>query len=102
MVSSRAFIVPARRTGERDRRHLGMNHSWYVTFEVSTDGTLPRRRHPRLTQTFEAEAAAKGFARAKFNEGLIVTAGTILPPSAKGSDPVGGNSCMARKRARAS
>jgi hypothetical protein len=56
-----------------------MNHSWYVTFEVSTDGTLPRRRHPRLTQTFEAEAAAKGFARAKFNEGLIVTAGTILP-----------------------
>jgi hypothetical protein len=56
-----------------------MNHTWYVTFEVPTDGTLPRRRHPRLTQTFETEAAAKDFARTKFNEGLIVTAGTVLP-----------------------
>ena len=42
-----------------------MTHSWYVTFEVPTDGTLSRRRHPRLTQTFETEAAAKDFARIK-------------------------------------
>ena len=56
-----------------------MKHTWYVTFEVPTDGTLSRRRHPRLTKTFETEAAAKDFARTKFNDGLIVTAGTIIP-----------------------
>jgi hypothetical protein len=56
-----------------------MKHTWYVTFEVPPDGTLSRRRHPRLTNTFESEAAAKDFARTKFNEGLIVTAGTIIP-----------------------
>jgi fermentation-respiration switch protein FrsA (DUF1100 family) len=42
-----------------------MKHSWYVTFEVPTDGALLRRRHPRLTKTFETEAAAKDFARTK-------------------------------------
>ena len=56
-----------------------MNHTWYVTFEVPTDGTLSRRRHPRLTKTFATEAEAKDFARNKFNDGLIVTAGTIIP-----------------------
>ena len=56
-----------------------MKHTWYVTFEVPTDGTLLRRRHPRLTKTFETEAAAKDFARTKFTGGLIVTAGTINP-----------------------
>jgi hypothetical protein len=56
-----------------------MQHTWYVTFEVPTDGGLVRRRHPRLTKTFESEAAAKDFARIKFNEGLIVIAGTIIP-----------------------
>jgi hypothetical protein len=56
-----------------------MKHTWYVSFEVPTDGTLSRRRHPRLTKTFETEAAAKDFARTKFNDGLIVTAGTIIP-----------------------
>jgi hypothetical protein len=70
------FIVPAR-TGVRRRR--SMKHTWYVTFEVPTDGTLSRRRHPRLTKTFETEAAAKDFARTKFTDGLIVTAGTIIP-----------------------
>jgi hypothetical protein len=57
----------------------GMKHTWYVTFEVPPDGTLSKRRHPRLTKTFETEAAAKDFARTKFNDGLIVTAGTIIP-----------------------
>jgi hypothetical protein len=56
-----------------------MKHTWYVTFEVPPDGTLLKRRHPRLTKTFETEAEAKGFARTKFNDGLIVTAGTIVP-----------------------
>jgi hypothetical protein len=56
-----------------------MNHTWYITYEVPTDGTQLRRRHPRLTRTFETEAAAKDFARTKFNDGLIVTAGTVNP-----------------------
>ena len=56
-----------------------MKQTWYVTFEVPPDGTLSRRRHPRLTKTFETEAEAKDFARTKFKGGLIVTAGTIIP-----------------------
>ena len=57
----------------------GMNQTWYVTFEVPKCGTLSKRRHPRLTETFETEAEARDFARTKFNRGLIVTAGTINP-----------------------
>ncbi len=72
-----------------------MKHTWYVTFEVPTDGTLSRRRHPRLTKTFETEAAAKDFARTKFNDGLIVTAGTINPAPAESVNPIGGNSSVA-------
>jgi hypothetical protein len=56
-----------------------MKHTWYVTFEVPTDGALLRRRHPRLSKTFATEAEAKEFARSKFTDGLIVTAGTIIP-----------------------
>jgi len=52
---------------------------WYVTFEVRMRGTLPKRRSPRLTATFETEAEAKNFARAKLQEGLTVFAGTINP-----------------------
>jgi hypothetical protein len=40
---------------------------------------LVRRRSPRSTRTFETETEAKDFARTKFNDGLIVTAGTIVP-----------------------
>jgi hypothetical protein len=40
---------------------------------------LVRRRSPRSTRTFASEAEAKEFARTKFDEGLVVTAGTIIP-----------------------
>jgi hypothetical protein len=56
-----------------------MPPTWYVTFEVHKRGTLPKRRSPRLTTTFETETEAKNFARAKLQEGLIVFAGTINP-----------------------
>ena len=56
-----------------------MNHICYVTFEVPRRGTLIERRSPRATCTFATEAEAKEFARVKFEEGLIVTAGTIIP-----------------------
>jgi hypothetical protein len=56
-----------------------MTYAWYVTFEVHKRGTLLRRRSPRATKTFETEKEAKEFAREKFNEGLIVHAGTINP-----------------------
>lgn len=52
---------------------------WYVTFEVRARGVFPERRNPRLTNTFETEAEARDFARAKLQEGLIVFAGTINP-----------------------
>jgi hypothetical protein len=56
-----------------------MPANWYVTVEVHKRGTLPRRRSPRLTSTFENGAEAKNFARAKLQEGLVVFAGTINP-----------------------
>jgi hypothetical protein len=62
--------------GSRDHQ---MTRCWYVTFEVPREGTLVKRRNPRLTRTFETEADAKNFARIKCEEGLAVTAGTIIP-----------------------
>jgi hypothetical protein len=56
-----------------------MAHVWYVTFEAHKRGTLPRRRSPRITRTFETEGEAKDFARARLNEGLVVFAGTLNP-----------------------
>ena len=72
---------------DQEQRRRGMKHTWYVTFEVPTDGTVLRRRHPRLTKIFETEAAAKDFARTKLNDGLIVTAGTINPHLPRASIP---------------
>jgi hypothetical protein len=82
-----AFYRPGAEDTDTGWRHRGMNHTWYVTFEVPTDGTLSRRRHPRLTKTFATEAEAKDFARTKFNDGLIVTAGTIIPHLPKRAIP---------------
>jgi hypothetical protein len=56
-----------------------MPNTWYVTFVVPKSGTLVRRRSLRSTRTFATEAEAKDFARVKFGEGLVVTAGTIIP-----------------------
>jgi hypothetical protein len=44
--------------------------TWYVTFETERRGVLPRRQPSRETRTFETEAEAKNFARARVNEGL--------------------------------
>jgi len=56
-----------------------MTRSWYVTFEVPREGTLVKRRNPRLTKTFDTETEARNFARIKCEEGLVVTAGTLIP-----------------------
>ncbi len=56
-----------------------MEHIWYVTFEVLKRGTLPRARHPRLTKVFATEMEARAFAKEKFDQGLVVTAGTLNP-----------------------
>jgi hypothetical protein len=66
-----------------------MNHTWYVTFEVPRTGTLVQRRNPRLTKTFDTEAEARAFAQSKFNEGLIVTAGTVNPHLPRRAIPSG-------------
>jgi len=65
--------------GEIGRNHRMIKHAWYVTFEIPWKGTAVRGRRSRSTQTFETETEAKDFARAKFEEGLVVTAGTIIP-----------------------
>jgi hypothetical protein len=64
-------------------------HTWYVTFEIPWRGTAVRSRRSRLTQTFETETEAKNFARAKFDEGLVVTAGTIIPHLPRRAIPSG-------------
>jgi hypothetical protein len=56
-----------------------MPHAWYVTFEMRKRGILPKRRTARVTRTFATEAEAKDFARARFNEGLVLFAGTLNP-----------------------
>ena len=68
----------------------GTTHTWYVTFEVSRRGLVKKRRHPRLTKTFESEAEAKQFAREKLNDGVIVFAGTINPYQPKQLVPSSG------------
>jgi hypothetical protein len=64
-------------------------HTWYVTFEIPWRGTAVRSRRSRSTQTFETETEAKSFARVKFDEGLIVTAGTIIPQLPRRAIPSG-------------
>jgi hypothetical protein len=64
-------------------------HTWYVTFEVPWRGTAVRGRRSRSTQTFDTETEAKDFARAKFDEGLVVTAGTIIPHLPRRAIPSG-------------
>jgi len=56
-----------------------MANIWYVTFEVPNRAALPKRRSPRETRTFATEKEAQAFARERFNEGLVVHAGTINP-----------------------
>ena len=77
------FGVPCKKrekVGWQIRPNHRMNkHTWYVTFEVPWRGTAVRSRRSRSTQTFETETEAKDFARAKFDDGLVVTAGTIIP-----------------------
>jgi hypothetical protein len=73
-------IPDSSRTSRKVRKDARkMTHTWYVTFEVHNRGGSHKRRSPRATKTFETEREAKEFARAKFNEGLIVHAGTIIP-----------------------
>jgi len=66
-----------------------MLHAWYVTFELRRRGILPKRRTMRMTRTFVTEAEAKEFARAKFDEGLVVFAGTLNPHVPKRLIPSG-------------
>jgi len=64
-------------------------HTWYVTFEIPWRGTAVRGRRSRSPQTFETETEAKDFPRAKFDEGLVVTAGTIIPHLPRRAIPSG-------------
>jgi hypothetical protein len=54
--------------------------TWYVSFELPKPKMkAAARRSPRQSETFFTEDEAKAFAYAKYNEGLIVSAGTLNP-----------------------
>jgi hypothetical protein len=54
--------------------------TWYVSFELSKPKKkAATRRSPRLSETFLTEDDAKAFAYEKYNQGLIVSAGTLNP-----------------------
>ena len=58
---------------------MDKQHTWFATFEVPR--TRAKMRRSRATRAFSVEAQAKDFAREKLDEGLIVSAGTIVPYS---------------------
>ncbi|MGY4474773.1 hypothetical protein [Bradyrhizobium sp. USDA 3364] len=54
--------------------------TWFVSFEVPKEvRKASAQRHPRLSESFPTEFDAQRFARRKFEQGYIVTAGTINP-----------------------
>jgi hypothetical protein len=54
--------------------------TWYVSFEVPKKlRKASAQRHPRRTENFQTELDARRFARQKFEQGYVVTAGTINP-----------------------
>jgi len=63
---------------------VAVSPTWFVTFETRKRGLLHKKeRSPRETRTFATEAEAKIFAQRRFEEGLVVFAGTINPHSPK-------------------
>ena len=62
---------------------------------------MVQRRNPRLTKTFDTEAEARDFARAKLDSGLIVTAGTLTPSPAEKDNSIAGDSGLAQSLASA-
>src|SRR3954468_16521663 len=54
--------------------------TWYVTFELPrSKRRSAARRASRFSEAFFTEAEAKAFARDRYNQGLIVSAGTLNP-----------------------
>ncbi|WP_342726721.1 hypothetical protein AAFG07_07710 [Bradyrhizobium sp. B097] len=54
--------------------------TWYVSFEVPKKvRKASAQRHPRRSESFPTELDAQRFARQKFEQGYVVTAGTINP-----------------------
>ncbi|MGY4573935.1 hypothetical protein RX327_35580 [Bradyrhizobium sp. BEA-2-5] len=54
--------------------------TWFVSFEVPKEvRKASAQRRPRSSESFPTELDAQRFARQKFEQGYIVTAGTINP-----------------------
>src|SRR3981189_263073 len=66
-------VMPEKAGWRIQRNHRMKKHTWYVTFEIPWRGKAVRGRRSRSTLTFETEMEARNFARAKFDEGLVVT-----------------------------
>ncbi|MBR1159700.1 hypothetical protein [Bradyrhizobium elkanii] len=59
---------------------IDLTKVWYVSFEVPKRiRKASAQRQPRQSETFPTEFDAQRFARQKFEQGYIVTAGTINP-----------------------
>jgi hypothetical protein len=57
-----------------------LSKTWYVSFEVPKKvRKASARRRSRQSESFPTELDAQRFARQKFEQGYVVTAGTINP-----------------------
>ncbi|WP_210262814.1 hypothetical protein [Bradyrhizobium brasilense] len=57
---------------------IDLTKAWYVSFEVPKRmRKTSTQRQPRQSESFPTELDAQRFARQKFEQGYIVTAGTI-------------------------
>jgi hypothetical protein len=56
-----------------------VNDTWYVSYEIAGSAGKRAKNAARTTETFRNEAEARAFARARFSEGISVSAGTINP-----------------------
>jgi hypothetical protein len=56
-----------------------MPHTWYVTFEAQKRGDFAEAAKPPEDLDVSERSRCEGFCQTKFDEGLIVYAGTINP-----------------------
>jgi hypothetical protein len=68
------FDTPGMRRPSRSER---AKDTWYVSFEPKQ--RVRNNTRPRTTETFRNERQAKEFAKARLEEGLNVSAGTLNP-----------------------
>ncbi|MGY4401847.1 hypothetical protein [Bradyrhizobium sp. USDA 3315] len=78
--SERAKIGEPTGNESEDPVPTDLSKTWYVSFEVPKKvRKASAQRRPRQSESFPTKLDAQRFAREKFEQGYIVTAGTINP-----------------------